>query len=234
MALLERCIAQEFIRTTPDIKGDYKPLVFILTDGDPTDDWQDAARRVKTNLSDRRATVVAVACGPDANASNLRLITDDVLQASQLTAASIAALFRYMSASVVSASQAVGGGASLAEFAAEHIKKAEPGSTIEPSHRATSQAFLHARCVRDRRFYVMRFAAQPKASLSRHELENYYGVAAHLVEQFDHEATHKLRGPSFSASQLHNSPPCPSCGNSLWCFCSCGRIHRAPRPRVIR
>ena len=95
---------------------------------------------------------------------------------------------------------------------------------------AVNQHFLHARCVRDRSLYVMRFAAQPKASFSRHELENYYGVAAHLVEQFDHEATHKLRGPSFSASQLHNSPPCPSCGNSLWCFCSCGRIHCAPRP----
>ena len=38
LALLATKVDQEVTKTTPEQKGDWKPLVFIMTDGVPTDD----------------------------------------------------------------------------------------------------------------------------------------------------------------------------------------------------
>ena len=35
------------IRTTVDVKGDWKPLVFLMTDGEPTDNWQNGLSEFK-------------------------------------------------------------------------------------------------------------------------------------------------------------------------------------------
>ena len=40
LALLAEKIEQEVQKTTPEVRGDWKPLVFIMTDGVPTDDWK--------------------------------------------------------------------------------------------------------------------------------------------------------------------------------------------------
>ena len=40
LQLLASCIDREVAQTTTERKGDWKPLVFIMTDGIPTDNWQ--------------------------------------------------------------------------------------------------------------------------------------------------------------------------------------------------
>ncbi|PKN72305.1 MAG: tellurium resistance protein TerY [Candidatus Cloacimonetes bacterium HGW-Cloacimonetes-3] len=49
-----------FVRSTQEVRGDYKPLVFILTDGHPTDGWKIAADALKT---DGVANVIACGLG---------------------------------------------------------------------------------------------------------------------------------------------------------------------------
>ena len=228
LVLLEQCLAREFVKTTAEIKGDYKPLIFILTDGDPTDDWRAVAARIKTELSDRRATVVAVACGEDADISTLRCITDDVLHAPQLTPEAISSLFRYMSASVVTASQALGDKMPLQELTGDLVKKAPVESAMPPRRPGGRYAYVRARCVRDRRLYIMRYAAVPRSDSRGASGEIYVGVGAHVVERFDFESDQPDSGPAYAASQLRSSPPCPCCGGNYWCVCGCGKIHCAP------
>ncbi len=43
LALLADKIEQEVAKTTAEVKGDWKPLIFIMTDGVPTDDWRKVA-----------------------------------------------------------------------------------------------------------------------------------------------------------------------------------------------
>ena len=38
LTLVSQCADNEVVKTTPEKKGDWKPLVFIMTDGEPTDD----------------------------------------------------------------------------------------------------------------------------------------------------------------------------------------------------
>jgi len=74
---ISRCIDNEVTKTTADTKGDWKPLIFIFTDGVPTDDWQSGLAEFK-----KRKTGFTVACaaGSGANTSVLKQITENVLR----------------------------------------------------------------------------------------------------------------------------------------------------------
>ncbi len=104
LTLLAQCIRTEVATTTPQTKGDWKPLIFIMTDGVPTDDWragQAALSQVRTGV------VVACAAGRDADTSILRELTDAVVQLDTADAERIAAFFKWISASISTGSQKV-------------------------------------------------------------------------------------------------------------------------------
>jgi len=104
LKLLGQCIDAEVIKSTADVKGDWKPLVFLMTDGNPTDDWQKGLmefKKVKTGM------VVACAAGPNADTNVLKQITEVVVQLDTADSATIKAFFKWVSASVSSGSQKI-------------------------------------------------------------------------------------------------------------------------------
>ena len=60
-------------------KGDYRPLVFLLTYGQPTDDYRPAATAIRAANNPKIANIYAIGCGPDVDTGMLREITDIVL-----------------------------------------------------------------------------------------------------------------------------------------------------------
>lgn len=107
LQLLAQKISSEVTTTTAEVKGDWKPLIFIMTDGEPTDDWQkgvQALKKVKTGA------IVACAAGPNANTSILKQITDIVVQLDTTDSATIKAFFKWVSASISTGSQKVDSG----------------------------------------------------------------------------------------------------------------------------
>lgn len=104
LSLLTQKAKTEVARTTPEQKGDWKPLVFIMTDGEPTDDWQSGLAEFKKQ---NWGVVVACAAGQHANTGILKQITDIVVQLDTADANSIKAFFKWVSASVSLGSQKI-------------------------------------------------------------------------------------------------------------------------------
>ena len=104
LSLLASKVNSEVARTTAEVKGDWKPLVFLMTDGEPTDSW-------KKGLSDfqkqKFGIVVACAAGQGANTDILKQITDVVVQLDTADSATIKAFFKWVSASVSTGSQKI-------------------------------------------------------------------------------------------------------------------------------
>jgi uncharacterized protein YegL len=104
LRLLNQAIDNDVVFSTGQGTGDYKPLIFIFTDGEPTDDWRAAAQEVKQRAAARTANIIAVGCGPSVNAGTLKEITESVLMMDQATAGRFKALKLWISQSVKSAS----------------------------------------------------------------------------------------------------------------------------------
>ncbi|MDM8566267.1 VWA domain-containing protein [Candidatus Halobeggiatoa sp. HSG11] len=79
-------------------KRDWKPLVFLMTDGIPTDNWEAEAEQLK---SYQLANVIAFAAGAKANIDNLQKITDIILKTEEISQGTIKAFFQWMSQSIV-------------------------------------------------------------------------------------------------------------------------------------
>jgi len=104
LALLADCISKEVAKTTADTKGDWKPIVFLMTDGVPTDNWHkglDRLKQVKTSV------IVACAAGPSADTTRLKRITEAVVRLDTADASAIQAFFKWVSASVSVGSQRI-------------------------------------------------------------------------------------------------------------------------------
>ncbi len=104
LGLLAERIETEVARTTADAKGDWKPLVFIMTDGSPTDDWRQGLARLKLV---RTGMIIACAAGQGADTAILKQITEVVVALDTADSNTIKAFFKWVSASVSTGSQKV-------------------------------------------------------------------------------------------------------------------------------
>lgn len=96
-------------------KGDWKPAVFVLTDGRPTDEngyvtdrlWRPArdavVNRPKGQI--KPSVIVAVGCGPDVDDDTLKAISTGTAFRMGTSEAAFVALFQYLSQSLTSSVQ---------------------------------------------------------------------------------------------------------------------------------
>lgn len=104
LSLLAQCVDREVTKTTAEVKGDWKPLVFIMTDGEPTDDLNKGLVEFKKR---KFGTVVACAAGAGANTNTLKQITENVVSLDTADSATIKSFFQWVSASISTGSMKV-------------------------------------------------------------------------------------------------------------------------------
>jgi uncharacterized protein YegL len=105
LKLLENCLDREVRKSSPTQKGDWKPLIFLMTDGQPTDTgWEQAADHFKGR---HVGNTIACAAGPGANSAMLKRITEIVVELSNLQPDQLKAFFKWVSSSIKTTSQNV-------------------------------------------------------------------------------------------------------------------------------
>lgn len=107
LSLLKDCVDREVRKTTEEEKGDWKPLIFIFTDGAPTDRWDEPAATLKRN---RPGNIIAVACGDAADPEILKNVTETVLVMKEMSPEAFKQFFKWVSASIKQTSQKIGAG----------------------------------------------------------------------------------------------------------------------------
>src|SRR5215217_5512746 len=141
------CMNREVVKTTAEQKGDYKPLCFLLTDGEPTDHWEETADFIRREVADRKAVVVAVACGPDADANKLNRVTETVLGLKELKSGAFADFFKWVSSSISTASQKLDATPqNVPSNLPSGVDVVQPG-TQRDAPVSDRYVFLHLRCV---------------------------------------------------------------------------------------
>ena len=104
LSLLADCIRREVVQGSAEVKGDWKPVVFLLSDGAPTDDLD---RGIADLKSVKTGTFVACAAGADADSTTLKKITETVVSLDTADANSIKSFFQWVSSSISVTSQKI-------------------------------------------------------------------------------------------------------------------------------
>ena len=106
LQVLRDCVENEVRKNSAEQKGDWRPLVFIMTDGYPTDDeiFEREAQNIK---SMKVANIIACAAGPYADPTVLKKITDNVLIMNNMSAGDMSQFFAWVSGSIKMSSKSL-------------------------------------------------------------------------------------------------------------------------------
>lgn len=104
LVLLSDCIKEEVKKGSESHKGDWKPIVFIFSDGGASDNLQ---KGIETLQQVDTAQIIACAAGSKAKKEQLKKITPNVISLSNTDPESIRDFFKWVSVSIVTVSKKV-------------------------------------------------------------------------------------------------------------------------------
>lgn len=224
-------IDREVTRTTADAKGDWKPIVFLFTDGIPTDDYRAAFRRWNDRYRGH-ANIVAVSLGDNADTLTLAQITENVLILKETDRESFTRFFKWVTASIkttsVSVSEQAQDEVKLAPTTGINLEKAPAAPTARP-HADDNFVVLHGRCQTTGRDYLVKYT-RGRSFLGvelpdKYNESEYMLTGAYPVDGKTYAELSTGESASINTSRLRGVPACPCCGNQHGVvLCECGKI----------
>lgn len=218
-------------KTTTETKGDWKPIIFLFTDGTPTDNPTSAIQEWNKKYR-RHCNLVAVSIGKNVNPRILGQLTDNILRLNETDAQTFKEFFKWVTASIKTSSM------SVSEYADEDIKLSKvDGINLEKVNPQTEEyidenfAVFLGKCQTTKSLYLIKFAKRSKP-LNIEGLENFNSsdfklVGAYPINEMEYNelSVANTPGPNINTIELIGQPTCPCCGNQLgFVVCECGRI----------
>lgn len=226
-------LRKNIVKTTAEQKGDWKPIVFLFTDGIPTDDSEISITEWKQNWK-KAANLVAISFGNETDTHLLSELTDTVLHFKNTDTAAYKQFFKWVTDSIKTSSVSVENnstGFELAKINSENISK------IDLTKTKTTNLFvdknyvvLAAKCQNTKRPYLIKYKKQ--IALNNIGGLNLDTLSYRLVGAFQVDNSYFELSDNSSTSfkvnteELIGAPTCPCCGNQFaFAVCSCGKLH---------
>lgn len=221
------------ITTTAEQKGDWKPIVFLFTDGVPTDDTSAAVREWKLHWSNK-ANLVAVSFGKETDLHLLRELTEQAFLFKNTTVQQYKEFFKWVTASIKSSSMSVdanGSGFELTKASDDVLSKIDLSKDSKPQgYVDTNYAVFAAKCQNTQRPYLIKYRREvTENDFSELGLETgFYRLVGGFPVDNSYFELSGSNAPqsSINTEELAGFPACPSCGNQFgFAVCGCGHVH---------
>jgi uncharacterized protein YegL len=218
-------------KTTPDIKGDWKPIIFLFTDGNPTDKYETSFDKWNRKFK-LKSNLVIVSLGDNTDTSIFSKISDHILLLKHTDSISFKVFFEWVTASIKSSSLSVSesedGGLLLAPITNTYLSRIDLEKGVRKKVDENFAVIL-AKCQNTKRPYLIKY--QKRISpIDFNDLE-FNTVDFKLVGAFPIENSYfdlcesDSNEIKINTSELVGFPVCPCCGNQYgFSYCGCGNI----------
>lgn len=216
------------VKTTFVQKGDWKPIIFLFTDGAPTDDPSMAIRRWNRHYRNK-ANLIVISIGDNIDPLLFGQLTGDIVSFKGDEEASYKAFFKWVTASIKATSMSVadcnGDEMKLAPVDGIHLEKVDP--TLQ--HIVDENfAVLVGKCQNTKRHYLIKFVRKGGFDGYRMYSEDGFGLlGAYPIDGIAYNRLSASNDSSrkINSMQLYGAPTCPCCGNQFGLVtCECGKI----------
>ncbi|MDR2496959.1 MAG: VWA domain-containing protein [Tannerellaceae bacterium] len=226
-------LRKNIVATTYDEKGDWKPIVFLFTDGVPTDNSSELRAAIaewKRNWQ-RKVNLVAISFGDNTDSRLLGELTENVMLFKDTDSESYKAFFKWVTASIQTSSKAVDKnpeGIELAGADGETVSKIDLAKGDRQPPATDPFIVLLGKCQQTKQAYVIKYKKHVFEDASGDIGLDYRLVGAYKVDDTYFElADEQGSNLKISTNKLIGFPPCPCCGNPYGIAFdgSCGKIH---------
>jgi uncharacterized protein YegL len=225
-------LRRNIVKTTYAQKGDWKPIIFLFTDGVPTDNTTAAITEWKQNWQ-RSANMIAISFGDETDTSLLGELTQHVLHFKNTTPQSYKEFFRWVSDSIKTSSVSVdsnGSGFELAKTDNETLSKIDLTKPADKKPLVDDHfVVLAAKCQNTKRPYLMKYTRNlTPGNFGGMDLytKSYRLSGAYAIDNSYFELADDNINQTVNSEELVGAPTCPCCGNPYGiAVCTCGKIH---------
>ena len=222
---------KNIIPTTAEQKGDWKPIVFLFTDGVPTDSPSDLHAVIsewKQKWS-RSANMVVVSFGKNTDTNILSELTENILYFNNSDVSAYKQFFKWVTASIKTSSISVENQSTGFELARldDKITKFDLSKTSKKPVVDDNFVVLAAKCQNTKQPYLIKYRKNVFEDEQGIGFE-YRLVGAFRVDETYFEMSDENAGNlKINTAQLNGFPTCPCCGNQFGFAYddTCGKIH---------
>ncbi|GHV57722.1 tellurium resistance protein [Deltaproteobacteria bacterium] len=227
-------------KSTPDQKGDWKPIIYLLTDGKPTDKIELALKQWQAQYA-KNANLIAIAMGQYADVATLQKVTDNVLQYEEHGEEDFKKFIDWVTLSVKTQSQSVTEGkgddldlSRIDDSILTLAKKGDPPRILADKDCVV----LTGRCRKSKKLYIMKYDRSTDILPFNNEVEiqsqfQLTGCYPLSEEYFDWSAP-EAANLTVNTNELRGVPGCPYCGAATaFAHCGCGKLMCLDGPGAV-
>ena len=209
-------------KTTIEVKGDWKPIIFLFTDGNPTDSVDRAFARWNNNYR-KHSNLIVVSIGNNVNTQLMGKISENVFVLKETDTRSFKEFFKWVTQSIQTSS------ASVAEANDDNAKLAptnginlEKADTSKPCNVDENFAVLLGKCQTTKQPYLVKYAKHFGDFFKM----NFKLVGAYPIDEESYNALSDGKSnKNINTNNLVGAPACPCCGNQYGLvICECGNV----------